>query len=1008
MAPRCVASLILILVLATNGLCQPIPEQHSLQGFDELQTTFESQVAPLIAEHCLVCHNADAPEAELDLSRFQDISQVTQGFTIWEMAIERVAAQEMPPSDSGTTLDTQERTALVAWFKRLTDFESARNAGDPGPVLARRLNNAEYDYSVRDLTGVDIRPTRNFPIDPANEAGFDNSGESLAMSPALMSKYIDAAREVVDHLLLTPTGIRFAPHPVMTDTDRDKYCVKRIVAFYRRQPTDYADYFYAAWRYRLALNTDAHVSLEAMAQEHNVSPKFLARVWQLLSDDDLDVGPIRTLRQKFRDLPDVPSSDSLAACESLRDYVVETRREFEPHFDNLQIRGVHNGTQAFVLWKNKQYATNRRRADFTRLMAQAAEPTRAQESPTQKIAEPESTDKDVQGLDTTSIGPASLDLTDPSYREACEEFCSIFPDAFYVSERGRDYLGKPRDEQEKGRLLSAGFHSMMGYFRDDAPLCELILSDSEVDELDMLWRELNFITAAPLRQYQGFLWFDRTDSSFMREPQFDFARPEDQASLQEDMIARLAHVYLAKAQANGGQGTALQAIDDYFREINAQIRSVEQDWATAQRKHLDSVIEFAERAYRRPLTEHEQTDLERFYQRLRSQDNLSHEEAIQDTVVSILVSPMFCYRLDLLNDTPQPRELDDYELATRLSYFLWSSLPDDELLACARDGQLHEPQVLLQQTRRMLTDARVRGLAVEFGTNWLDVRRFETLNSVDRTRFPEFDDELRQAMFEEPVVFLIDMLQQNRSIWDGLFSNRTFVNESLARHYGMEDIYNGEGWMEIADGTPYGRGGLLTMAAFLTKNSPGLRTSPVKRGYWVVRRLLGEHIPPPPPNVPDLPDDESQLGDLTLREVLARHRAHESCAGCHDRFDSIGLTLEGFGPVGERRELDLGDRPVSTDALFPDQVERQGTAGLRQYIDQQRRSDYVDNLCRLMVSYGLGRTLQLSDRALLETIKENLERDDYRFHSIIETIVTSRQFLNKRGHFKSPALSQKL
>ena len=282
-------------------------------------------------------------------------------------------------------------------------------------------------------------------------------------------------------------------------------------------------------------------------------------------------------------------------------------------------------------------------------------------------------------------------------------------------------------------------------------------------------------------------------------------------------------------------------------------------------------------------------------------------------------------------------------------------MPDAELLGHAKAGDLHQPEVLTAQARRMLRDPRMRGLATEFGGNWLDFRRFEEHNSVDRQRFPGFTNELRQAMFEEPIRYFIDVAKRNRSVLDLLYGNDTFVNRHLARHYGMPEPPKGrDEWAHVNDAQRHGRGGMLPMAVFLTKNAPGLRTSPVKRGYWVVRRLLGEQIPPPPPTVPELPKDEAKLGELTLPQLFARHRDNKSCAGCHRRFDSIGLVFEDFGPVGERRAKDLGGRPVQTKAAFPDGRERRGLSGLRDYLRDKRQGDYVDNLCRKLLSYALG------------------------------------------------------
>ena len=257
-------------------------------------------------------------------------------------------------------------------------------------------------------------------------------------------------------------------------------------------------------------------------------------------------------------------------------------------------------------------------------------------------------------------------------------------------------------------------------------------------------------------------------------------------------------------------------------------------------------------------------------------------------------------------------------------------MPDDELLAHAAAGDLHEPEVIAAQARRMLKDPRIRALAVEFGGNWLDFRRFEELNTVDRDRFPSFTNDLREAMFEEPVRFLMDVFQNNRPVLDLLYANDTFVNPVLAKHYGMpvpdrRRRTSGCGSTMPAD---IDRGGLLPMAVFLTKNAPGLRTSPVKRGNWVVKNVLGERIPPPPPVVPELPHDEAKL-DLPLRDMLARHRADPNCAACHARFDSLGLVFEGFGP--DRRTTRKGSGRPSGRCLaprFPDGSDGAGLAGL--------------------------------------------------------------------------------
>jgi hypothetical protein len=268
---------------------------------------------------------------------------------------------------------------------------------------------------------------------------------------------------------------------------------------------------------------------------------------------------------------------------------------------------------------------------------------------------------------------------------------------------------------------------------------------------------------------------------------------------------------------------------------------------------------------------------------------------------------------------------------------------------------------------------------------------------VDRERFPSFSDNLKNAMFEEPIRFLLDVFRHNRSIFDFLYARDTFVNPVLARHYGIPPVGDDESvWVNVPDAERYGRGGLLPMAAFLTKNAPGLRTSPVKRGYWVAKNILGEQIPPPPPVVPELPADEAKM-DLPLRQMLERHRADPSCAACHARFDSFGLAFETYDPIGRRRTQDLGGRTVDARATFPGGIDGEGLHGIRQYIRDHRENDFVRGFISKLLVYALGRSMALSDEFLVQETRRKLADDGYRFETVIESIVTSRQFLNKRG-----------
>jgi mono/diheme cytochrome c family protein len=945
------------------------PPKTAAAPADRLAGRFTTQIRPFLERYCFSCHGPKKHRASLDLSRDATMAAVVKNIGQWELVRERLHAREMPPAKAPLHPRPEERAAMIAWIGELCDREAERTAGDPGIVLARRLSNAEFDYTINDLTGVDIRPAREFPVDPANQAGFDNSGESLAMSPALLKKYLAAARLVADHVVVKADGFVFAPHPVVTETDRDKYCVKRIIDFYQRHRVDYADCFLASWRFehRAALGKRA-ASLADFAGEAGLSPKYLATVYAVLHQPRK--GPLGEVQAAWGKLPAEAQhpDEARRGCQRLRDLVTRLRKGLTPPAEKLPSKVISRGSQPLVLWRNAQIAVHH-------LLGSA---------------------------------PADPDAV---------LFCRVFPDTFVITERAPYY---DPGSSPKGRLLSAGFHLMQGYYRDDGPLYELVLNDASRRELDALWEELHFITQDPLRQYRDFIFFERAESPrFIGESAFDFARSEDRDLTSAAKIEQLRQAYLAKARRLGENPSVLAAIETFYTTIAAQIRKVENDRLAAEPSHLRALVQFAERAYRRPLTVAERDGLPTFYRRLRREEGLGHEDALRDTLASVLLSPHFCYRFDLPGSGPGVRPLSDYALANRLSYFLWSSMPDAELLRHAAAGDLHQAEVLTAQARRMLRDPRVRRLATEFAGNWLDFRRFEEHNAVDRQRFSSFTNELRQAMFEEPIRYLVDVAQRNRSVLDLLYGQDTFVNGPLAHHYGMpappavaaatvrerwaKPLPDGRGsdgvdeWIHVEDARLYGRGGLLPMAVFLTKNAPGLRTSPVKRGYWVVRRLLGEQIPPPPPTVPALPKDEAKTGQLTLPQLLARHRADQSCAGCHRRFDSVGLVFEGFGPVGERRTQDLGGRPVDTTATFPDGKERHGVPGLQEYLRQQRQDDFVDNLCKKLFSYALGRSLILSDRKTLAAMRARLAADGHTFGSLVEVIVTSPQFVNGRG-----------
>ncbi len=976
---------------------------------------FQQTVKPFVGKYCVTCHSGKMAPAQFDLKSYTSVDMVTDDFARWALLAERLKNQEMPPKPMPPP-PAAETQQVIDWVAAVRAAEIKKAAGDPGVVLARRLSNAEYDYTIRDLTGQYMHVAKEFPVDPANQAGFDNSGESLTMSPALLNKYLKAAREVADHAVLKPDGIDFAPYPMLVETDREKYAIQRIVGFYKAQPTDYADYFEAAWRYkyRIALKKP-HATLATTAADAKVSPKYLPMVWQILHDQNA-VGPVLKLQKMWLALPppDAAQTGGLRAkCLEMRDFVVKIRAHTAMQFAAPVVAGLPAQSEPLLNWKLKEYAEHRRDSDPNDLRNDTDPPPVVPAIPKYPPLHEEAAPRwaalsaKARANDTDLIVPAAQRAR---YQASFARFASVFPDTFYVSERGRYF---PDDSEDKGRLLSAGYHNIMGYYRDDLPLVQLLLDDKGTQELNRLWNEFDYIADFSARTWTQY-YFNQSGEVFGKGDESGSDRPTDHAVTDTAVIYKMRDVYLAKAAEDPtNDPAAAEAIRDHFDQVNATLRSLEKERAEAEPRQLEALLQFAERAYRRPLTNAERADLLAYYHQDRAQNQSSPEQALRDVLTSVLMEPDFLYRLDMTDGqttaslgakshtvtfkTAVPAEpLSSYALASRLSYFLWASMPDEELLRHAAANDLQKPAVLLAQARRMMKDSRVSGLATEFTGNWLNFRLFETNNAVDRQRFPQFNNDLREAMFQEPIHYVEDTIQNNRSVLDLIYGNYTFVNPVLAKHYGIPGVQGDlDHWVRVDNAGQYGRGGLLPMSVFMTQNSPGLRTSPVKRGNWVVQKVLGIRVPPPPPVVPELPSDESKT-DLPIRQMLANHRSIPFCAACHQRFDSFGLAYEGYGPIGDVRTKDLAGRPVDTAVTYPGGVNGVGFEGLRDFIRDYRQDQFINNVCRKLLSYGLNRTLQLSDEALVDTMQTNLAKQGYGFDSLVETIVLSPQFRNKR------------
>ena len=407
------------------------------------------------------------------------------------------------------------------------------------------------------------------------------------------------------------------------------------------------------------------------------------------------------------------------------------------------------------------------------------------------------------------------------------------------------------------------------------------------------------------------------------------------------------------------------------------------------------ISNLARRAYRRAVSNDDLRVPLAFYTDARAEGDF--ETGIEMALRAILTSTEFIFRIerDPENLAPnRPYRINDTELASRLSFFLWSSIPDDELLDLAAQGKLHEPAVLERQVRRMLADARSQSLVTNFGGQWLYLRNLADAGP-DGRQFPDFDDNVRQAFRQETELFLESIIKEDRSVVDLLNANYTFLNERLAKYYGIPNVY-GSNFRRVTLPNDSIRGGLLGKGSLLTVTSYANRTSPVQRGKWVLENILGTPPPPPPPNVPPLTDDNPVGKVLTMRERMAQHRANPACSACHQLMDPIGLSFEHFDATGRWRDLSEGDIPIDAAGALPSGVTFEGVTGLKRAL-LARPELFVNTVTEKMLTYALGRGMEYYDAPAVRAIVREARNNDFRFSALILGVVKSAPFQMRRS-----------
>ena len=565
--------------------------------------------------------------------------------------------------------------------------------------------------------------------------------------------------------------------------------------------------------------------------------------------------------------------------------------------------------------------------------------------------------------------------TYPAWMAGVIEFATLLPQASQQepAPSDRDPIPAPIDGSYNNAERNF-FHTRIKYFRDDEFLVKNMLSDATRRELDEAWADL--LTSFEFHD-TWLLFLGRKYALKLNGRQID------------DLDAAWIAAAPTEARTRLSQ---LKAEYDRFRRMSN----------AGEKRHLQDVADFASRAWRRPLRDTEKQQLQVFYRWLRSDAKLGHRAALCSTIARVLVSPSFLYRAEPATGSPATaapatglpggvRPLSQHELASRLSFFLWSSIPDVELRRAADAGELATTAQIAAQARRMLRTSKARRFATEFFGQWFGFYRFDKFSGIDADMFPEFSDSLRNAMYDEAIEFFSFIVRGDRPVNDILFADYAFVNRELAEHYGLQVDFSKSPRMKRVDQiTRSHRGGLLRMGAVLATTSAPRRTSPVKRGDWIMRRILGTAVPPPPADAGSIAADEVAADGSSIRQRLIAHRRDASCRNCHARFDAFGFALENYDPLGRWREQYRDRQLVETSGELRDGTKIRGDEQLHGYL-RKRQAMFHGTLARKLIGYAFGRQQVVGDLPLTARLTKHMT-DGGGMFGLVERVVTSRQF----------------
>lgn len=1045
---RCVRSVAPLLLISSIALGSPRePLDPPTLDDDPSQVTYQDTIRPILSTYCFECHGPDKQKGGVQMDDLDP--DFVRGFDAeeWHFALDMIQGAEMPPRKAKQLTD-EDRRALVGWIEEGLAAAKRASAGPPSPVL-RRLNRSQYTNTLQDLLHLGIQFGDRLPADARSKSGFTNNGEVLLASPLHIDNYQAIARAALDEAIVTggrPDSVRYRVRiGTGIGTGAGREIAGTETGGYQSVPVD-SDHFVieildAEGKPRVPLSDREEEAMRSIRKRMSLGLRGSAQDRFRITDRGLVLygavphkevapgawqGPSPNVKLEMQRV--FPESGDLAMrVRAARGEMWDSAKvvlldmpDRAPMVDldrnTLEIVGQPDTITVRALTTDKR--KNLVNGGDALVPSDVTKPSNARfgiKVPREgfyqiDLAHPPVT-ADAMPSIRLGLQKLTLDLR-PQMTEA------QLAEPRVLTTVGAAYLMKGSTHLTLGGPFFTGFSQVaLTPIEPEHPLVIALSSKTDEQEQRVADRRpalrvyagtrtddgMDYRTfASPqevtgaVGEFQEYTFFGRLENLPIPEPESG-----DSEILSGFLLLGLWNDHLVKDRKEPGPPLLIESI-----EVEAPYHPV---WPP--RSHTDIFVprqddepeaaygrrviaRFANRAFRRP-TEPEVLDrYVEFWESIRA-DHPTLEASVKEALIAVLCSPRFLFLaepdLALSSDAPgdseAPAEIDEWSLASRLSYFLWNSCPDEQLMSLARAGELRTH--FDAEVQRMLDDPKRRRFLDIFAEEWLRLDRLEQM-TIDPNRYPAFTRFVKRDMREETLAFLDHMIEDNLPITQLIDSDFTMLNQNLAEFYGIDGVL-GPHFRPVALEANSGRGGLLSHGAFLAGHSDGVQPHPIKRAVWLKDRILGDPAPAPPPNVPDLDPDTPGFDKLTLKEQLEVHRNSPSCRDCHAGIDPYGVAFERYSAVG-LFEPERKGRPVDASTTLPDGTAIDGLAELKSYLLEAASDDVTLATIEHLYAYALGRDVSFADEEDLLVILEKVRANGGRIRSAVEGIVRSPAF----------------